>query len=307
LSTPPSAPQLSSLSLHDALPISAGGDGAGRGGAHGHLPRPSRRAGRALSDRCGETVLPEGNLHFRKGAGKPRDRFRDDLDCRPDALMPGSLHRRPVGRPERGTGEMNGEMVIDGERTGFRGPVLVDASGPRLPAVGPELLRPRYRAILAVDIEGSTARTDPVKAELRLVLYRLLEEAFARTGIAERHRDPYVDRGDGVLVLIRPLDEVPKTLLLHPLVPILSSLLSEYNAGRLLSQGCDRRIRIRVVVHAGEVHNDGHGNFGEALDVAFRLLDSPEAKGALRRTAAPLVLVVSDDIYHSIVRHGYAG
>lgn len=202
---------------------------------------------------------------------------------------------------------MNGEMVIDGERTGFRGPVLVDASGPRLPAVGPELLRPRYRAILAVDIEGSTARTDPVKAELRLVLYRLLEEAFARTGIAERHRDPYVDRGDGVLVLIRPLDEVPKTLLLHPLVPILSSLLSEYNAGRLLSQGCDRRIRIRVVVHAGEVHNDGHGNFGEALDVAFRLLDSPEAKGALRRTAAPLVLVVSDDIYHSIVRHGYAG
>ncbi len=89
--------------------------------------------------------------------------------------------------------------------------------------------------------------------------------------------------------------------------PILSGLLAEYNSAQTISPGGDRRIRVRVVVHAGEVQSDGHGNFGEALDVAFRLLDSAEAKEALRRTSAPLALVVSEDIYHSIVRHGYEG
>ncbi|NVI90577.1 hypothetical protein, partial [Actinomadura sp. BRA 177] len=166
---------------------------------------------------------------------------------------------------------------------------------------------PRYRAILAVDIEGSTARTDPVKAELRRTLYRLLEEAFNRAGIGRGYREEYVDRGDGALVLVHPFDEVPKTLLLHPVIPILSGLLAEYNSAQTISPGGDRRIRVRVVVHAGEVQSDGHGNFGEALDVAFRLLDSAEAKEALRRTSAPLALVVSEDIYHSIVRHGYEG
>ncbi|MBT2213292.1 hypothetical protein [Actinomadura sp. NEAU-AAG7] len=171
----------------------------------------------------------------------------------------------------------------------------------------PARVRPRYRTIMAVDIEGSTSRTDPVKAELRRTLYRLLEEAFARAGIEERHREEFVDRGDGALVLVRPLDEVPKTLLLHPMVPILAELLAEHNAGPEPDPERDRRMRIRVVVHAGEVQSDGRGSFGEALDVAFRLLDCPEAKDALRAARAPLLLVVSEDIYQSIVRHGYEG
>ncbi|WP_157431091.1 hypothetical protein [Actinomadura macra] len=199
------------------------------------------------------------------------------------------------------------DAATEGARAEARRPLLVDASDPRLPVVDPARVRPRYRAILAVDIEGSTTRTDPVKAELRRTLYRLLEEAFLRAGIEERYREDFVDRGDGALVLVRPLDEVPKTLLLHPVVPILAALLAEHNATPAIAPGRDRRIRMRVVVHAGEVHNDGRGNFGEALDIAFRLLDCPEAKDALRRAEAPLVLVVSEDIYHSIVRHGYEG
>ncbi|MEU8803682.1 hypothetical protein [Spirillospora sp. NPDC048819] len=211
---------------------------------------------------------------------------------------------RPGAEPGAAPGARAG---AGGTRAAARRPVLVDASGPRLPVVRRARLRPRYRTILAVDIEGSTTRADAVKAELRQVLYRLLEEAFNRAGIEERYREAYVDRGDGMLVLVRPFDEVPKTLLLYPVVPILSALLTEYNSEPVIAPGGDRRIRIRVVVHAGEVHNDGRGNFGEALDVAFRLLDSPATKNALRRTVAPLVLVVSDDIYHSIVRHGYEG
>jgi hypothetical protein len=60
------------------------------------------------------------------------------------------------------------------------------------------------------------------------------------------------------------------------------------------------------VVHAGEVHDDGRGFYGDDLDVAFRLLDSPAVKRALREaSASPLVLVVSEEIFTGIVRHGY--
>lgn len=33
---------------------------------------------------------------------------------------------------------------------------------------------PRYRSIVAVDLEGSTTRTNPAKGELRRVMYDLL-------------------------------------------------------------------------------------------------------------------------------------
>ena len=59
-----------------------------------------------------------------------------------------------------------------------------------------------------------------------------------------------------------------------------------------------------MVVHAGEVHYDANGCFGEALDIAFRLLDAAHVKRALRNTRAPLVLVVSGDVYRSVVDPG---
>ncbi len=60
-------------------------------------------------------------------------------------------------------------------------------------------------------------------------------------------------------------------------------------------------------MHAGEVHYDANGCFGEALDVALRLLDAARVKKVLREIADPLILVVSEDIYSSVIRHGYDG
>ncbi|HEY7483299.1 MAG TPA: hypothetical protein VH912_02450 [Streptosporangiaceae bacterium] len=166
-----------------------------------------------------------------------------------------------------------------------------------------------HRSILAVDIEKSTSplRTNPIKEELRRLVYRLLVAAMASAGIQDRHCDPFEDRGDGVLVLIHPADEVPKTLLFNPLIPALSQLLSDYNQSLPEPERARRELRLRVVVHAGEVHFDANGYFGEELDVACRLLDSPRLKKCLRQVRAPLVLVVSDDLYQSIVRHHYEG
>ncbi|HEY2265686.1 MAG TPA: hypothetical protein VGI96_23875 [Streptosporangiaceae bacterium] len=166
---------------------------------------------------------------------------------------------------------------------------------------------PRHRTIVAVDIERSTSRPDPVKGELRGLIYEMFGEALRLAGIHQRYRDRFIDRGDGILALIRPVDQVPKAVLLNRAIPAFSRLLADHNASLPRSGRTQRQLRVRVVVHAGEVHYDANGCFGEALDVAFRLLDAGRVKNMLRDTAGSLVLVVSDNIYSSVVRHGYEG
>jgi len=161
---------------------------------------------------------------------------------------------------------------------------------------------PVYRSIIAVDLEGSTTRTNLVKGELRRVMYELLGRALDAVAITGNRLEQLTDRGDGVLVLIRAHDDVPKTVLLGRLIPLLTALLTEYNAQAAQPA---LRMRLRAVVHAGEVHLDGRGCYGEAIDIAIRLLDAAPVKRTLKHTQAPLVLVISDEIYSGIVWHGY--
>ena len=162
---------------------------------------------------------------------------------------------------------------------------------------------PVYRSIVAVDLEGSTKRTNVVKGELRRVMYELLDRALTAAGIGPNHLEDLVDRGDGVLILVRPHDDVPKTVLLGRLIPVLAALLAGHNAQVTRPE---LELRLRAVVHAGEVHYDGRGFYGDDLDVAFRLLDAPAVKRALREAAySPLVLVVSEEIVTGVIRHGY--
>ncbi|SMC61660.1 nucleotidyl cyclase domain-containing protein [Kibdelosporangium aridum] len=165
----------------------------------------------------------------------------------------------------------------------------------------PTPVQPRHRAIVAVDIEGSTTRTNKARASLRNAMYELLEEALLISGIKEHHRD-VIDRGDGAFILIHPVDDAPKTVLLTTVIPTLAELLAQYEPERP-----DHRFRLRAAVHAGEVHYDNRGWYGEDLDVTARLLDAPELKRRLKQTKARLILVVSHDIYRSVVRHGYDG
>src|SRR5579862_1344188 len=90
---------------------------------------------------------------------------------------------------------------------------------------------PFYRSILALDIEGSTRRTNPIKEELRELVYRLVMGALGMAGISIQDCDPFTDRGDGVLILLRAMDEFPKPFLLSRLIPALASLLSAHNNG----------------------------------------------------------------------------
>jgi hypothetical protein len=163
---------------------------------------------------------------------------------------------------------------------------------------------PLYRSIIAVDLEGSTKRTNLVKGELRRIIYDLLWRSLEAVAVTDHHLEQLVDRGDGVLVLIRAHDDVPKTVLLDRFVPLLTTLVGDYNT-QIMEPAL--RIGLRAVVHAGEIHADSRGFYGEAIDLAIRLLDSRPVKKVLRQTASPLVLVISDEIHSGIVRQGYVG
>lgn len=166
---------------------------------------------------------------------------------------------------------------------------------------------PVHRSILAIDIEGSTRCTNMVKFEQRRQIYRLLHTAMEAAGIQPEHHEPLTDRGDGVLVLIHAVDEVPRSRLLNPLMPVLARLLTEYNEALDPEERMLRRLRLRAVVHAGDLLHDDYGPFGAELDAAFRLLDAPAVKARLRDTSAFLVLVVSGQIYESVVLHCHEG
>lgn len=155
---------------------------------------------------------------------------------------------------------------------------------------------PCHRLIVAVDIENSTARTNPERAELRRAMNSVFSDVLHETGINEADHDTLIDRGDGILALIHPVDHVPKTLLLATFAPLLRAHLERR-----------QRLRLRAVIHAGEVHYDDTGCFGEALDLSFRLMDAPEVKSELCQATSPLLVVVSEDIHQAIVRHGYPG
>jgi hypothetical protein len=127
--------------------------------------------------------------------------------------------------------------------------------------IGNQPLRPpRRRVIVALDIENSTSRPDPVKAELRTMLYELSDAALRAAGLTARRRDRFSDRGDGLLALVDPADQA---LLIHLVIPVFSQLLASYNASLPHPGGSDRQLRVRVVLHAGNVHDDNNGYLGE--------------------------------------------
>jgi hypothetical protein len=161
---------------------------------------------------------------------------------------------------------------------------------------------PEHRGILAVDIQGfgRLDRSNPARARMRAGLHRILGNAMTAAGIDPEHI-AQTEYGDGVVVLLDP--QVSKARLLHPLLPRLVSGLARYN--RTAPDAA--RLRLRVVVHAGELLRDDHGITGEDLVLAFRLLDADAVRAHLLQTETDLVLVVSDVIYQGIVKHAYGG
>jgi hypothetical protein len=162
---------------------------------------------------------------------------------------------------------------------------------------------PVYRGIVGIDIERYSRAewTDPIRARLRERLHRLVDNALAHADIdpALTRRD---DVGDGMWLLVTA--DISTARLIHPFMTGLVDRLVEDNRRAPAIE----QMRLRLVVHAGEVLPDAHGETGASFIHAARLLDAEATRLVLKAgTEAAAVLVASDVVYEGVVRHGYAG
>ncbi|MGH3757390.1 hypothetical protein [Actinophytocola sp.] len=165
----------------------------------------------------------------------------------------------------------------------------------------PTLADPEYWSIVVIDMAGSGRWDDRAQLHARAALDELVRAAFRAADIAW-HTLVVEDRGDGMIMLVPAA--VSKVDIFDPVVPSLCAALREHNS----TTGRAPRIRLRVAVHAGEVLRGRFGWVGTDLNLTCRLVNSqPLYRELVRRPHADLVLVVSDMIHQTVVRHGHRG
>jgi class 3 adenylate cyclase len=155
-----------------------------------------------------------------------------------------------------------------------------------------------HRAIVVVDVEGfgDRRRTNANQLVVRRCLYEILGRAFDKAGATWVECD-HEDRGDGVLVLVPPT--IAKAALVESLPIELGSALCAHN-----SVHCpEEQIRLRMSVHAGEIHYDAHGVVGRAVNLAFRLLDAQRLREALAGSPHPLAIIASSWFFDEVIWH----
>lgn len=159
---------------------------------------------------------------------------------------------------------------------------------------------PVHRSLVAVDIEGYSRRRNQGHMELREALRRILADAFDSVGV-EIVPTEQQDQGDAFLTLVGP--EVSKVVLVDGLVREMENALRRYNHYHT-EEG---KMRLRVALHAGEVHLDGTGFPGEATVMVMRLIEAEQVKNALAKAPKDLAVIVSDGLYRDVVAHDYGG
>ena len=155
---------------------------------------------------------------------------------------------------------------------------------------------PSHATLFVVDVVGFGALANPAQLAVRNALYEMLSTSFDTGGVpwGECHRE---DRGDGALVAVP--GTVSKTLVLDRVLGGLIEAVAAQGAGGLIP------LRLKVAIHAGEVHRDVNGLVGFDVNHAFRLLESELVRYAIRTSSAMCAVIASDSIYQSVIRHGY--
>lgn len=153
----------------------------------------------------------------------------------------------------------------------------------------------RICGLFAVDIVAfnSRQRDDDIQLYVHKSLYEMLQAAFDRSDV------PWFscareDRGDGVLVVVPPA--IPVTGIVT--VPDrLRALVRRHN--HVSSDAA--RVQLRVAMHIGPIHHDGHGFVGHDVSLLFRLLDARALRRMLSESGAEVAFIASDDIYKHVI------
>jgi class 3 adenylate cyclase len=158
---------------------------------------------------------------------------------------------------------------------------------------------PTFHAIVVVDIERFGPRTNPFQASLRQAMYDVVREACAEARI-QWDTTVALDRGDGIILLVPPTTSMVTIAgqFLHAVDAVLAEKAAIFSDAH--------RMRFRVALHQGLCQQDQTGWVGEAINTACRLVDAQPVRDAL--SAAPearMALIVSDEIYRAVIRHGY--
>jgi hypothetical protein len=151
-----------------------------------------------------------------------------------------------------------------------------------------------YHTIIAVDVEKFSQRDAAHQRGIHAALHPLVRKAVEHCGLVWEtcHHE---DRGDGLLLLAPP--DACGERLAECLPNELAGRLREYNHGAAEAA----EIRLRVVIHAGDVSHDPQGVAGPAVVLAFRLLDSDELRDVLRKSRGVLALITSEAFFHNVI------
>jgi len=135
---------------------------------------------------------------------------------------------------------------------------------------------------------------------MRADLRRYLTAALNGAGIDE-WQNTMASTGDGWLITIDPA--VGKPRILGSVVDCLRAGLREQNRRVEIAE----RMRVRLVIHAGDMLIDQDGHFGDQLNYAFRLLDAQELRALLKEASGPLLVCVSDVVFRQVVAQRHEG
>jgi hypothetical protein len=149
--------------------------------------------------------------------------------------------------------------------------------------------------VVCVDVANSRELEHDAKLWMRETLYQIIDRAFQRAEVEPEQRI-VEDRGDGVLIAIRP--SVSGARLAGPWLDTVYWALLSHN------RSPSKPLRLRVSMHVGAVEQDGHGLVGRAVDYTCRLCDSREGKALLAGCDANLVLIASAEFHEAVVRGG---
>jgi hypothetical protein len=167
--------------------------------------------------------------------------------------------------------------------------------------VAPAPAPKRHRVTFGVDIEGYSKRLDPEQFELQARLCWVTEQALKGAGVKPRKCERQ-NQGDGQLISLPAAVDMQAVL---PALPrAMQAALYQVNS----VPGPAGRMRMRMAIAQGPLQQAAAGYVGPGVIAASRMLDSQMLRDELRQApGADLVLMVSDDLYRQVYRHGYGG